>query len=382
MSNSSSSTLSLEQGRDPLVQLLLSGVQRAFASVPRRVYVWAACINVIVLAVVVTMSVLATPMYRSDALLIPKSVFSSSAPDLSGGAQAAMLGLNLGGAGAKLTPFEAVLKSPAVIDKFIESSGIRQAEKKDYIEDYRDLVSNIVLVDFRKDGTITIAAEDKSPASAQRYARAYVEAFEQVSKTVAANSAKGQVDVLTSVLDQAKANYGSLSDRVKRSRIDESVLRSDPSALTQTLGQIEARILDSSLLLARLEQSMTPSNPAVATARANHQQLLAARERLLSASPAVQQSGEQDPFPLEAALSRQMGTFVGAYTQAREKMLLDAMMAASPFIVAQQPTLPEKRVRPQRRRMIVFSLMTQMLATIAVLGVIATLRMRFVPQHA
>ncbi len=364
------------------MQILRSAVRRALATVPRRLYLWAVGINVVVLAVVVAMSLLATPMYRSDALLIPKSVFSSSAPDLSGSAQAAMLGVSLGGVGAKLTPFEAVLKSPAVIDKFIESSGIRQAEKKDYIEDYRDLVSNIVLVDFRKDGTITITAEDKSPATAQRYAKAYVDAFEQVSKTVAANSAKSQVDVLSSVLDQAKANYGSLTDRLKRSRIDESVLRSDPATLTQALGQIEARILDSSLLLARLEKSMTPSNPVVATARVNHQQLLAARERLLSASPAAQSSGEQDPFPLEAALSRQMGTFVGAYTQAREKMLLDAMMASSPFIVAQQPTLPEKRVRPQRRRMIVFSLMTQMLATIAVLGVIGTLRLRFVLQHA
>lgn len=364
------------------MQILRSSVRRALSTVPRRLYLWAVGINVAVLAVVVAMSLLATPMYRSDALLIPKSVFSSSAPDLSGGAQAAMLGLSLGGVGAKLTPFEAVLKSPAVIDKFIESSGIRQAEKKDYIEDYRDLVSSIVLVDFRKDGTITISAEDKSPATAQRYAKAYVEAFEQVSKMVAANSAKSQVEVLNSVLDQAKANYGNLADRVKRSRIDESVLRSDPAALTQTLGQIEARILDSSLLLARLEQSMMPSNPVVAVARANHQQLLAARERLLSASPTTQPSGGQDTFPLEAALSRQMGTFVGAYTQAREKMLLDEMMASSPFIVAQQPTLPEKRVRPQRRRMIVFSLMTQMLATIALLGVIGTLRLRLVPQHA
>lgn len=364
------------------MQILRSSVRRALSTVPRRLYLWAVGINVAVLVVVVAMSLLATPMYRSDALLIPKSVFSSSAPDLSGSAQAAMLGLNLGGVGAKLTPFEAVLKSPAVIDKFIESSGIRQAEKKDYIEDYRDLVASIVLVDFRKDGTIAISAEDKSPATAQRYAKAYVEAFEQVSKMVAANSAKSQVEVLNSVLDQAKANYGNLADRVKRSRIDESVLRSDPAALTQTLGQIEARILDSSLLLARLEQSMMPSNPVVAVARANHQQLLAARERLLSASPTTQPSGGQDTFPLEAALSRQMGTFVGAYTQAREKMLLDEMMASSPFIVAQQPTLPEKRVRPQRRRMIVFSLMTQMLATIALLGVIGTLRLRLVPQHA
>lgn len=349
-------------------------------TIPRRMLLWAAVINLLILGGVIAASLLATPIYRSEAMLVPKSAFSSSGADLGGTAQAALIGLGLGGGGAsKLSPFEAILKSPAVIDRFVGSSGLREAVKKDYIEDYRDLVGNIVLVDFRKDGTIGIAVEDKSPVVAQKYANAYVDAFEQVARSVAERSTRNQAEAMTSIVEHARTIYERSLDRVKKSRIDESLVRSDPAVVAQALAELEGKILQSEMRLAQLDRMLAAGNPEMTGARAAHGQLLAARARLLQATPGSPDESKSSAFPLDAVLARQSVAIVSAYTQAREKVLVDSMLASSPYTMAQAPTLPEKRIRPQRRKLVSFSLMVQALVTIALLGVYATLRLPRAP---
>lgn len=343
-------------------------------AIPRRVLVLAAGANVVVTAGVVAAAFLATPIYRSEAMLIPKSAFSSSPMDMASGAQSALLGLGLGGGASKLSPFEAILKSPAVIDRFIATSGLQQAIKRDYIEDYRDITSNIILVDFRKDGTIGIAAEDKSPAVAQKYAQAYVASFEKVASEISERTAKAQADSLNAIVEHARSNYGQTFERVSRSKVDPSLLRQDPAALASALREIENKLLASRVKLAELERTLTPSNPVMIAARAAHEQLQAAQQQLLSSAPKA--DGDSVQFSLEAVLARQSAAVVGLYTQAREKVMVDAMMASSPYTVAQAPTLPQKRLRPQRRRMVSFGIMVQGLLTVALLGVYATLRRR------
>lgn len=349
--------------------------RKLIAAVPRRVLYWALGLNLLVLAGVVVASLLATPIYRSEAMLVPKSAFSSSPADLGGNAQAALIGLGLGGAATKLSPFEAILKSPAVIDRFIDSSGLRSEVKKDYIEDYRDLVSNIVLVDFRKDGTVAIAVDDKTPAVAQRYAQAYVDAFESVAKGIAERSARSQAEALASIVEHARTTYDTSLGRVKQSRIDESLVRNDPQAVAQALADLESKLLQSRIRVAQLQRTLAAGHPELAAARAGLEELQSARERLLRAPSKGPEAGASSAFPLDAVLTRQAATFVGAYSQAREKVLVDSMLAASPYTLAQAPTLPEKRIRPQRRRMISSSIMIQALASIALLGVYATLRL-------
>lgn len=345
-------------------------------AIPRRVLVWTVAANVVATGGVVAAAFLATPTYRSEALLIPKSAFSSSPMDLAGGAQSALLGLGLGGASSKLTPFEAILKSPAVMDRFIATSGLAQAVKRDYIEDYRDMTSNIVMVDFRKDGTISIAAEDKAPAVAQKYAQSYVNAFESVAKGIAERTASGQAEALTSIVEHARAAYGSTFERAAHARVDPSLVRQDPAALASALREIESKLLTSRVKLAEMENALTPGNPAMVAARAAHQQLLDAQAQLLSATPKGADDSDSVQFSLESALARQSGMVVGLYTQAREKVLVDSMMASSPYTVAQAPTLPQKRIRPQRRKMVSFGMMVQALLSVALLGVYATIRMR------
>jgi LPS O-antigen subunit length determinant protein (WzzB/FepE family) len=233
-----------------------------------------------------------------------------------------------------------------------------------------------VQVDFRKDGTISVAAEDKSPAVAQQYATAYVSAFETVSKSIAERTAKGQADALNAIVDRARSSYDSTFERANRAHIDKSLVRQDPAALANAVRDIESKLLASKVKLAELENLLSPTNPAMVAARAAHQQLLNAQAELMSAAPKGDVNGDATQFALETGLARQSALVVGLYTQAREKMLVDSIMAASPYTVAQTPTLPQKRIRPQRRRMISFSIMVQALLTVAVLGAVATLRRR------
>lgn len=134
------------------------------------------------------------------------------------------------------------------------------------------------------------------------------------------------------------------------------------------------------MLVSRLEQRLAATNPDLVAAKDSLAQLIASRDRLISTKPANASGGSA--YGLDSALSRQHAVIVGVYTQAREKMLFDSIMAASPYATAQMPTLPEKRVRPQRRKMIAFSLMVQALLTVAVFGAAATLHRIRIPSHA
>lgn len=349
------------------------------ANLPRRLLRIVLALNVAILLAVIATSFLLTPRYRSFALLVPKSSFSSSPADFAGGAQAGLLSLGLGGSGARLAPFEAVMKSAVVVDLFIANSGLRTAVKKEFIEDYRDLVSEIVQIDFRKDGTVSISVEDDSPAVAQQYAVAYLTAFEGTARNIAEESARKQAEAMAAVVDHARSAYTSTQDRVSGSEIDASVVRSDPATVARSLTEIDGRILQSRIVLAQLERSHASSSPELASARAAHEELLAARRSLLRASPSKgRESGSEasSAFALDAALARQSVSIVGAYYQAREKVLVDSMLASSPFAVAQAPTLPEKRSWPQRRKLILFGLMTQTLLSLALLGAVASVRLR------
>lgn len=355
----------------------------ALRAVPIKVRRLAVIANVLALAGTVTASLLATPIYRSDALLVPKSSLSGG-PDAAGNAQAALAGLGLSGGNAKLAAFEAIVKSTAVLDLFIQKSGIRDEIKRDYIEDYRDIVSGQFLIDVRKDGTITISAEHKEPVVAQRYLGAYISAFEETTRTIAERNARTQADMLERIVAQARSSYETAVDRVRDAPVDSALLRSDPVALSQALASLEARLLEGRIQVSKLEQRLAATNPDLIAAKNSLVQLLAAKERLVSAGAGAASGNKEinKSYGLDAALSRQHAVIVGVYTQAREKMLFDVIMASSPYAVAQQPTLPEKRIRPQRRKMIAFALMVQALLTIAVFGGAATLSRIRIPSHA
>lgn len=358
----------------------------AINAVPRKVRRMAVIVNILALASTVVASLLATPIYRSEALLVPKSSLGGGGPDIYGNAQAALAGLGLSGGNTKLAAFEAIIKSNAVLDLFIQKSGIKEEVNREYIEDYRDLVSNQFLIDVRKDGTITIAAEHKDPAIAQRYLSAYIGAFDETTRSIAERNSRAQADMLEHVIAQARSSYETTADRLRETSIDSTLVRTDPAALSNALTNIETRILESKILVSRLEQRLAAQNPDLLEAKSGLAQLIAARDRLVSTKrervPELNESSGRSSYVPDSVLARQHAVILGAYTQAREKMLFDVIMAGSPYAVAQRPTLPEKRVRPQRRKMIAFSLMVQALLTLAVFGAAATLYRSRIPAHA
>lgn len=358
----------------------------AINAIPRKVRRMAIVVNILALAGTVVASLLATPIYRSEALLVPKSSLGGGGPDISGNAQAALVGLGLSGGNTKLAAFEAIIKSNSVLDLFIQKSGIKEEVKRDYIEDYRDVVSNQFLIDVRKDGTITIAAEHKEPAVAQRYLNAYIAAFDETTRAIAERNSRAQAEMLERVVEQARASYETAADRVREAPVDSTFVRADPATLSHALTTLETRILEGKIQVSRLEQRFASNNPDLVAARGSLAQLIAARDRLVSAKAGGPSEGKEagsvSSYGLDTALSRQHAVIVGVYTQAHEKMLFDVIMAGSPYAVAQTPTLPEKRVRPQRRKMIVFSLMVQALLTLAVFGAAATLHRIRIPANA
>lgn len=375
---------SVEDDRHPAT--LRTMLMVSINAVPRKVRRMAIVVNILALAATVVASFLATPIYRSEALLVPKSSLGGGGPDISVNAQAALAGLGLSGGNTKLAAFEAIIKSNAVLDLFIQKSGIKEEVKREYIEDYRDVVSNQFLIDVRKDGTITIAAEHKDPAVAKRYLSEYIAAFDEVTRSIAVRNSRIQADMLERVVEQARSSYGAAADRLQDAPVDSTIIRADPAALSHALTTIETRILEGRILISRLEKQLATNNPDLVSAKRELALLIAERDRLVSTKSERVLEGKDSKggssYPLDSALSRQHAVIVGVYTQAREKMLFDAIMAASPYATAQTPTLPEKRVRPQRRKMIAFSLMVQALLTLAVFGAAATLHRIRIPANA
>lgn len=332
--------------------------------VSRRRLVFGITGAVFVLSLIISM--LLPKTYLATALLLP--------PIESRGGMSALLGQFGGGNFSELLPtqgggpdlYVGLLNSGAVRDAITERFKLLEEEEGLTREAlYRQLARKVSVAAGRKDGIISLSVEDESPQRAADMANAYVEALEELVARLNSGSAGKERAFLEGRLAEAQVALAESEETLKtflaRNRALD-VVEQGKSTL-EAIARLYAERGAQEVRLAALRQSMTENNPevrAVSGSIENLNKQIAALEgvgengdgaiRAIGAMPALGQ--EYVRLTREYKIRE---AIVEMLTRQYEMARFGESKDISGIKLVQSAHVPEKKHKPQRKRIVLLS---------------------------
>ena len=213
-------------------------------------------------------ALLATPIYRAEARLVPPT---------GGGSSGAMAMLaQLGGAadfaagalGVK-TPADllvGLVKSRTVVDRIIAEFSLLEQYQQEKMTTCRTAVLGLLSVTAdMKSGIITLAYEDKSPDQAAAIANAFVRGLQDLLKGLAVTQASQQRLFLEEQLKKAQLDLLQAENNLQAYQQTTGILNVDAqmAALLQNVAQLKALIAAKEVELRSARTFATARNPEI-----------------------------------------------------------------------------------------------------------------------
>jgi uncharacterized protein involved in exopolysaccharide biosynthesis len=345
---------------------------------------WKARIAITLIAMIVTtagvvFSLLTPPRYESTTRLLPaphSAVLDGATqmmrPEM--GALAGLAGLsNLGRGEERFVP---LLKSRIVADRIIARFNLMKLYASHYRHEARTALANHTIIQQdRKTEVIAITFRDRSPERAAQIAQAYVQELEKFNAEMNTSGAHMEKQFLQErvkeVDDQLQEAVSRLSDFSTASRMLDPQMQ--PRSTVDEAMKIEAQVVTLKAELSGEEQIYRPETLIVPRAK------LAELERHLSL---IQGTHGDGSLPSIHSLPKLGSTFANLgrrakllevvelyLTQKLELAKTEEVKQLPVFSVMEPAEIPEQRVWPRRRLIILASVVLGMLAgTLFVLG--------------
>ncbi len=343
--------------------------------VKRRKYIAKIAMRVVLLAIVY--SLIATPVFKSEMRVMPSG-------GQKGGGMMAMLaasglGSMLGGSGFTTTADTVVgiMKSPAVLDRVIESKQlltreeegfsigkiIRSVTKKEMeprsLEKTRKALGETVSAEADiKTGLITLSVGARTPEFSQELTQAVFDETQAVMRTVATSPSAQSKLVLQQQIKDAGDELAKAEAELAKYNIQKVSLGDTPADVT-ALARLQAAMLAKEVELRTAKAFGTDQNPKVKILQAEYDALKREFEADTAAESVneAQVGSSSDKFDYTAKLRDY---------KLKEKtydLLLAQLQSAKvneddlPLVIQQvgDPTLPEKRAKPQRKKIVILA---------------------------
>ena len=336
--------------------------------VKRRRFITKIAMRVVLLAIVY--SLIATPVFKSEMRVMP------SGGQKGGSAMAMLAAVGLGGGGFTTTADTVVgiMKSPAVLDRVIESKRLLTHEEDGFsigkivrsitkkprsLEKTRRALEKVVSAESDiKTGLITLSVGAQTPEFSQELTQAVFDETQAVMRTVATSPSAQSKLVLEQQIKAAGDELAKAEAELARYNI-KKVSSDDTPADVTALAKLQAAMLAKEIELRAARAFGTDKNPKVKALQAEYDAL----KKEFEADSAEEQTNEtkvgasSDKFDYTAKLRDY---------QLKEKtydMLLLQLQNAkvgeddAPLVIQQigAPTLPEKRAKPQRKKIVILA---------------------------
>lgn len=244
-----------------------------------------------------TRALLATPIYRAEARLVP--------PSGGGGSGAVAMLAQMGGAGdfaasalGVKTPADllvGLVKSRTIVDRIIAQFSLMERYEQEKMTACRATVLGILSVTADiKSGIITLAYEDKSPDQAAAIANAFVLELKDLLKGLAVTQASQQRLFLEEQLKKAQLDLLQAENNLQAYQQSTGILNVDAqmSALLQSVAQLKALIAAKEVELRSARTFATARNPEIKKITAELNELRQQLARVESQAKAQEQSGK------------------------------------------------------------------------------------------
>jgi capsule polysaccharide export protein KpsE/RkpR len=329
-------------------------------------------------------SLLATPWYSASLAVIPSQRSSNPAGLLMGelpGIEA--LGVS---SSTDVQKIQAVLNSTSVADAVIEKFELKKLYETDVQEFARkELKDHCVTVVDRKSGVVTLTCEDRDPKRAQEMAAYFGEVGNAVFGRISASSAREERRFLEQQVAKARADVDDASNKLRVFQETNRVvdLGEQSKAVISAMASIEGDLVSKQLELSYLKEFSSSSSGSVTQLR---QQIAILESKLVELEmattairPPTAGSGSAGPdakffpeamrvpelrFQLEQLFREQKikETVFFLLTQRHETARVDEARDTSTFQILDQPTLPQFRSRPRRKKVVLLSTAVALIA--------------------
>lgn len=213
-------------------------------------------------------SLIVPEMYTASTTLIPSDRKQSSAMSMLSqlGPLAGMAGVGLGG-GSDTEVLMTMLKSRRVQDQIIAKHKLTKSKDGDLsMEQARLGLSGATAASLgRKDGVITISVEDESPEKAAEMANDYVDELERLSRELALTAASQRRAFLEKQLIEVTTKLQAAEEAMKKSQETTGLIQLEEQgrAVIEAIATLQAQIAAKEVELGALKLSATDDNPEV-----------------------------------------------------------------------------------------------------------------------
>jgi len=253
-----------------------------------------------------------------------------------------------------------ILKVESLRDPIIDRFKLNDVYDKKYRQDVHALLNKKVSILTGKEGIITIAVDDKDPRRAADLANAFVEELQKMTVTLNATGAGNNRAFLEERLSRAKVDLEKSADSLKKFQEKNKAISFPEQAAGAIKGiaELEAQLTEKEVQLAILRRTLTDSNQKVKnmrTAIANLKSQIAKYESGKGGG-AVPMLGSAPELAKEyIQVMREFKTnemIAELLTKQYEMARLSEANDVSPIQVIQKATIPEKKSKPARARIV------------------------------
>jgi uncharacterized protein involved in exopolysaccharide biosynthesis len=321
--------------------------------------------------------------YTAELSLIPSAASKGGPGAMISGAAAALgvseLPFDLGGGGADVERIDALIHSNSVKDSVISKFNLLARYKLKYLEDAREALWKHCATKLdKKASLITLACEDKVPATASAMVAYIADEANRVAHRTSTSTASEERRFLDTRVAQAKTDLDQASRKLRDFQEQNKVisLPEQAKAIVASVASLRAQLLDKQLQLAFVD-GFAASDESTSVQLRRQVGILdykikslqeakfggaSSKDRASNAKPAsTEEPKSAGLFPpamnipklqyeLEELLREQkiQETLLAMLTQRYEMARISEARDTSTFQILDQPVIPTKKSKPKR----------------------------------
>lgn len=266
-----------------------------------------------------------------------------------------------------------ILKSQTVMDAIVNRFDLVKAFKAKTLEDAINALNGMVKIAKSKEEIITITVEDKDPRRAAAIASAFVEELDRVNKNIMMTSGKRMRTFVEKRLLEAKAELAKTEEAVKDFQESSKAIKLDDQskAIIEAIGAVKGQLMAKEVELQTFLSYATPNNPQAEILKTQAEELKERLRELMEGKKRPDNPSPKDIFiptvkipdlALQYARllrdAKVQETLYQLLTQQYEMARIQEAKDNPTVQVLDMAKVPEKRIKPKRRQIVLLATLT------------------------
>lgn len=156
-----------------------------------------------------------------------------------------------------------IMESRSVVDSIVKWTGLVEKYDVERHAAAASLLSERTQIEGKSDGSIIVRVTDGDPETAAEVANTYPKALNAVNYRLSAETAQQKIEYLQSQLAAAADELELVEQRLVEFRRESPAIEQQTSETVKAAAELQKRILETELHIARLRRFATPENPTL-----------------------------------------------------------------------------------------------------------------------